>query len=145
MKFSQSLMKLLVFLLMHSVGKPDLLYHIQRYGNHTMSIARKTSVLCWHGVKKLEFFRSPFLVWLRSAEVCTDKFTDFRLRHTPYLYVHISVAQLCLVSQILPLVSHKEAKKYLNPWMTWGLDLSGITAFICLFVCLLLGILFKLH
>lgn len=104
-----------------------------------------SALLTWSSETRI-FFRSPFLVWLRTAELCADKSSDFRLHHTPYLYVYIFIAQLCLDSQILPLVCHSEAKKYLDPWMTWGCDLSDLTAFILnILFSLLLGILFKLH
>lgn len=88
-------MKLLVFLLMHSVGKPDFLYHMQGYGNHTMSTARKSQCFTDMELRNWNFLDHLFLAWSRNAEMCIHKFSDFRPFHITYLYAHLSVAQLC--------------------------------------------------
>lgn len=105
------------FLLM---GKSDFFYHMQGYGNHTMSIARKISLFDWHGSEKLEFLGSAFSVkWgvlkcVLVNSVIADPYTQYICTSSYLLFSY------ALSFQIPPLVSHTEPTKILAPWMTWS-------------------------
>lgn len=108
-------MKLLAFLLMHSVGKPDFLYHAQGYRNHTTSTARKSQCFTDMELRNWNFLDHLFSSG-RGVLKCVliNSVTSDSSTYPVYVSIYLFLS-CALASQIPPLVSHAETTKIPGP------------------------------